>query len=95
MFLFGKEKAELFNTLSLLEEKVNVLLNFYGNTLRLETQNKELFDRLMARNWDQWVNSPAVAQMDFGGKIDKEYVLSPTNDEGNIGGILSDEELGK
>jgi len=94
MFLFGRKRDELFKRLTALEEKMNMLLNLYGNTVRLEGQNKELFDRLMARNWDQWVNSPAVAQMDFGGDK-KEYVLSPTNDEGNIGGILSDEELGK
>jgi len=94
MFLFGRQKEDLFKRLIALEEKMNILLNFYGSVERLERQNKELFDRLMARNWDQWVNSPAVAQMDFG-KTNTEYVLSPTNDEGNIGGILSDEELGK
>ena len=94
MFLFGRKRDELFERLIALEEKMNVLLNHYGTMARLEGQNKELFDRLMARNWDQWVNSPAVAQMDFG-KIDTEHVLSPTTDESNIGGMLSDEELGK
>ena len=94
MFLFERKGEKLFERLTALEEKMTLLVNLYGEVSRLEGQNKELFDRLMARNWDQWVNSPAVAQMDFG-KTDKEYVLSPTNDEGNIGGILSDEELGK
>ena len=94
MFLFGRKRDELFIRLIALEEKINMLLNLYGSMERLETQNKELFDRLMARNWEQWANSPAVGQMDFGNEKN-ERVLSPTNDESNIGGILSDEELGK
>lgn len=83
---------KILDRLERLEGKMDRLIGLYGEVGRLEKQNRELFDRLMARNWDQWVNSPAVSE-GLGGEERESYVLSPTQDESNVGEALSDEEI--
>jgi hypothetical protein len=53
-----------------------------------------LFDRLMARNWEQWAMSPAV-EARLGGAEGPNYAIDPAQDEANIGETLTDEELGR
>jgi len=61
---------------------------------RLVKQNEGLMDRLMSRNWETYAqNSPDVHNR-FEGK-DAEIELNPLEDEGNIGEVLSDEEIGQ
>jgi len=85
------KEQKILDRLGRLEGKMDRLIGLYGEVGRLEKQNRELFDRLMSRNWDQWVNSPAVSE-GMGGERES-YVLSPTQDESYIGEALSEEEI--
>lgn len=89
-----KRHDEFLKGLEELERKMDRLLILYGDIDRLQGQNRELFDRLMSRNWEDWAMSPAVEER-LGKPRKGEFVLSPTNDESNAGGILSDDELGR
>ena len=53
---------------------------------RLEEQNKELFNKLMARDWESWVSQAALEQA---GTPDIDYKeISPEYDDNNAGEIL-------
>lgn len=59
----------------------------------LQKQNDALFDKLMSRNWDQWGQTPSVAQRIGESDTGLTYVISPTQNEDNAGGILGDDDL--
>lgn len=63
-----------------------------GEVKRLEDQNKQLLNRLMAVNFEKYAT---YAPENIGDSKPTEVVVSPITDENNAGEILSDEELGK
>jgi len=63
---------------------------------RLAAQNADLFDRLMSINWEKYAHlSPDMYTRQGVNEPKREIVLSPTQDEENIGEILSNEDLGQ
>jgi len=63
---------------------------------RLAAQNADLFDRLMSINWEKYAHlSPDMYARQGVNEPKREIVLSPTQDEENIGEILSNEDLGQ
>lgn len=51
---------------------------------KLEEQNKELFDRLMARNWETYQTYQPTQDIDLG----KVSALPPEQDEDNAGLVM-------
>lgn len=94
LLIWGEKERELGERLKRIEVVLAELLKLETLTTRLEKQNGELFDRLMARNWDQWATSPAV-EAKLSGVEAPNYAIEPTQDEANIGETLTDEELGR
>ena len=85
-------RKEVRESLSRLEEKMDRLLRLYGNTEGLRDQNEALFDKLIAKDWSEYMDSPSVEKR-ASKPPSTEMVMSPSQDESSIGEILSDEEL--
>jgi len=78
--------------LARLEDKMDQLIEIYGEAERLKEQNEALFDRLMSRNWDEYYLSPSASNR-IKQHMTEPTVLSPSQDEASIGGVFTDEEL--
>jgi len=85
-------KKDTMARLERLEDKMDQLIEIYGEAERLKEQNEALFDRLMSRNWDEYNSSPSASNRIKRDKSDP-IVLSPSQDEASVGGIFTDEEL--
>lgn len=77
-----------------LEDKMDQLIEIYGEAERLKEQNEALFDRLMSRNWDEYNSSPSASNRLTLNKSEP-MILSPSQDEASIGEVFSDEELSR
>jgi len=86
---FRKEMRENFKELF---AKMDRLVNLYGTMDGLKEQNEALFDKLMARNWEEYTSSPSMMNRETLPEK-KETILSPSFDESSIGEILSEEEI--
>lgn len=88
---FRKEVRERLGKVEVLLE--TILAKFEADE-RLVGQNKELFDRLISRNWDEFWKSPTGTK-----EMEKtEMVMtpqSPLQDEDMVGRIVTDEEIGQ
>ena len=90
--MFGRKK--LTERLNRIEQLLVGISEAVNTDQRLVKQNEGLLDRLMSRNWETYAqNSPDVLNR-FEGK-DVEIIPNPLEDEGNIGEVLSDEEIGQ
>lgn len=74
--------------------KMDKLLNLYGTMKGLRDQNEALFDKLMAKDWEEYKSSPSMVNREVAVEK-KEIILSPSFDEGSIGEVLSDEDIGQ
>lgn len=88
---FRKEVRENFKELF---AKMDQLANLYGTMDGLRDQNEALFDKLMARDWDEYSSSPSVVNREAPVKP-KEIPLSPAFDESSIGEVLTNEDIGE
>lgn len=89
--MFGKKL--IVKRLEAIELAIIRLINSMDADQRLLDQNKELMDRLMSRNWESY----AAYSPDVHNRLDTDEDIEPDKpimDEGNVGEILSDEELG-
>jgi len=89
MFFGKRDKERLGKILGLLETEGSVVGLLERRVEELERQNKVLFDRLMARNWEQY---SIYKGEEMGGAGDYLGELLPEEDEENAGEIL---ELGE
>jgi dsDNA-specific endonuclease/ATPase MutS2 len=87
-------RKEVRETLARLEKKMDQLANLYGTMEGLKSQNETLFDKLMARNWEEYSSSPSMVNREIVSER-KEIPLSPMFDESSIGEVLTDEDLGQ
>ena len=89
MFGFKKEMRECLTKLA---GNLDRLTNLVHSDQRLAEQNERLMDRLMSKDWENY----ALYSPDVLNKLksrEEEREESPLTDEGNIGEILTDEEL--
>ena len=87
-------RKEVRETLKRLEKKMDRLTSLYGDAERLKEQNETLFDKLMAKNWDEYSSSPTMVNREL--VVKKEDIpLSPSFDESSIGEVLTNEDIGK
>lgn len=87
-------RKEVREKLEKLEEKVDWLVEVLGEESRLVKQNEALFDKLMARNWEEYQASPSMQNREET-MVKHQMPLLPKQDESSIGEILSDEEINK
>ena len=85
-------RKEVRESLGRLEEKMDWLTKLYGDMSGLRDQNEALFDKLIAKDWGEYMDSPSVEKR-ASKPPSTEMVMSPSQDESSIGEILSDEEL--
>jgi dsDNA-specific endonuclease/ATPase MutS2 len=87
-------RKEVRETLARVEKKMDQLINLYGTMEGLKSQNEALFDKLMARDWEEYSSSPSMANREVVVEK-KEFPLSPAFAESSIGEVLTDEDIGK
>jgi len=82
--VFGKEEeGKLQRLLDLVEGEDRAVKALERTCARLEEQNKGLFEKLMSRNWEEWVHT---MQMDINKTPDIDYKpLAPDADEAMAG----------
>ena len=85
-------KNEMRLRLANLERKMDQLVNLYGTMEGLKEQNEALFDKLIAKDWGEYSSSPSVTKREDV-LLPTERVISPVQDESNIGEALTDEEI--
>jgi len=85
-------KKNVTARLERLEDKMDQLIEIYGEAERLKEQNEALFDRLMSRNWDEYYLSPSASNR-LKRDRPEPTVLLPSQDEASIGGVFTNEEL--
>ena len=89
-------RKDVKEALGRLEYKLNTLNTKIesksAEIMRLEEQNKRLFDRLMSIDWEKYINQNPDRWED---RSKTEVITSPLTDDNMAGEILSDEEIGK
>jgi hypothetical protein len=85
--MFGNKKV--LKRLDEIEASLKRLINIVNADERLASQNKELMDRLMAKDWGDYqtyqITQPDITPVSY----------DPFTDETNAGEILSDEKPGQ
>lgn len=87
-------RKEVRETLVRVEKKMDQLVNLYGAMEGLKSQNEALFDKLMARDWEEYSSSPSMAGREVVPKKE-EIPFSPAFDESSIGEVLTNEDIGE
>jgi len=87
--MFGNKKV--LKRLDEIELTLKRLINIVNADERLASQNKELMDRLMAKDWGDYQTYQAIKEQ----IIPRNEPYDPFTDESNAGEILSDEDTGK
>lgn len=88
-------RQEVRESLKNIEIRLDKIVEQLNTDNRLADQNKDLFDRLMAVNWERYAQlSPDMYNRSVGDHP-TETVMSPTTtDEDLIGEIIDNEDLG-
>ena len=85
-------RKEMRENMKELFAKMDQLTNLYGNMEGLRDQNEALFDKLMARDWDEYSSTPTFVGRESE-KPSMEIPISPMQDEAMAGEVLTDEEI--